>query len=183
VAVATWLLRRHGQRWSALGVVRPASLRVAAVWTVGLTVADVLVVPLAISILADALRMPTQHLEAFAGLRGNLLRYLVLLVPVSWGAAAFGEELLFRGFLARRLTEAFGGTARAEVLANVIQAALFALGHAYLGPRGVLNAGALGLLAGWCYRANGRNLWPLFIAHGLVDSVGMTVLFLGLQHA
>ena len=62
VAVATWLLRRHGQRWSALGVVRPASLRVAAVWTVGLTVADVLVVPLAISILADALRMPTQHL-------------------------------------------------------------------------------------------------------------------------
>jgi hypothetical protein len=63
------------------------------------------------------------------------------------------------------------------------QATLFAFGHAYLGPRGMLNAGALGLLGGLCYLWNGRNLWPLFIAHGLVDSVGLTALFLGLARS
>ena len=26
------------------------------------------------------------------------------------------------------------------------------------------------------------NLWPLFIAHGLVDSVGITALYLGVAH-
>jgi len=183
LALATWLLRRRGQSWGAIGFRRPLSLRTTAAWTVGLLLADMLLVPLATSILGTAFHLPTQHLESFADLRGNTARYLLLLIPISWGTAAFGEELLFRGFLARRLADAFGGSGRAELAAAVGQATLFGLGHAYLGPRGMLNAGGLGLLAGLCYRWNGRNLWPLIVAHGLVDSVGMTVLYLGMQHS
>ena len=62
------------------------------------------------------------------------------------------------------------------------QASLFGLGHAYLGPRGIMNAAAIGLVSGAVYWANGRNLWPLVIAHGLVDSVGLTMLRLGVSH-
>jgi hypothetical protein len=130
-----------------------------------------------------ALDLPPQDLSLFADLRGNTIKYLVLLIPVSWGTAAFGEELLYRGFINRRLTDAFGGTALASGLALVCQAMLFAMAHAYLGARGMLNAGVLALLAGGCYLACGRWMWPLIIAHGMVDSLAMTVLYLGLAHA
>lgn len=183
IAVATFLLRRRGVRWHDLGFRRPPRMRAAALWTASLFLADLLLVPPLVSVVANALHLPAQRLEAFGQLRGNLAFYLLLLIPIGWGSAAFGEELIFRGFLMRRFADAFGGTGRAELAAAGAQATLFALGHAYLGPRGMLNAGTLGLLAGLCYRWNGRNLWPLFIAHGLVDSIGLTALFLGVAHS
>lgn len=182
LVLATILLRRRGTGWRDLGFRRPSSLGGAALWTVGLLLADMLLVPSLVFVLANALHLPAQRLEAFDQLRGNLPLYLELLVPITWGSAGFGEELLFRGFLMRRLTDALGGTGRAELAAVVGQAILFAFGHAYLGPRGMLNAGVLGLFGALFYLWNGRNLWPLFIAHGLVDSVGLTVLFLGIAH-
>ena len=183
LVVATIFLRRRGSGWRDLGCRRPPSLRIAALWTIGLFVADMLLVPSLVFVLGNALHLPAQRLEAFDQLRGNRTLYLELLVPITWGSAGFGEELIFRGFVMRRLTDAIGATARAELAAVVGQATLFACGHAYLGPRGMLNAGALGLLGGLCYLWNGRNLWPLFIAHGLVDSIGLTVLFLGITHS
>jgi uncharacterized protein len=183
LAVATFLLRRRGVGWRDLGCRRPPFMRTAALWTAGLFLADMLLIPPLMSLVANALHLPAQHFEAFSQVRGNLALYLALLLPITWGSAAFGEELIFRGFLARRLADALGGTGRAELAAVVGQATLFAFAHAYLGPRGMLNAGALGLLAGLCYRWNGRNLWPLFIAHGLVDSIAVTVLFLGVAHS
>jgi membrane protease YdiL (CAAX protease family) len=142
-----------------------------------------LLAPPAVTLISNALHLPAQRLEAFAGLQGNLAFYLVLLIPIAWGTAAFGEEIIFRGFILRRLADAFGGGRAAELGALLAQAALFGIGHAYLGPRGVLNAGALGLLAGMCYLINGRNLWPVIVAHGLVDTVGISMLYLGISHA
>ena len=178
-ALATWFLARRGIHWRDLGLGRPKHLGVALGWGLGLFVVDILVLPVIAQQVSDALGFPPQRLGAFSGLVGNTLEYLVLLIPVTWGAAAFGEELVYRGFIYQRLTDAFGGTRSASTIALLTQAALFALGHAYLGPRGMLNAGALGLVAGLAYLANGRNLWPLFIAHGLVDTVGITALYLG----
>jgi CAAX protease family protein len=106
----------------------------------------------------------------------------VLLLPLGWGTAAFGEELIYRGFLNTRLSVAFGGGRSAVALAAVGQALLFGLGHTYLGPLGVMNATAIGLVSGGVYLAGDRNLWPVIIAHGLVDSVGITTLYLGLAH-
>jgi uncharacterized protein len=183
LALATWLLHRRGLSWSDLGCRRPQHIGTAATWAVGLFLVDMLVIPPLMSMLADAFNLSAQNLEAFADLHDNIRRYLLLLIPIGWGSAAFGEELLYRGFIARRLTDGFGGTVNAETAAAFGQATLFALGHSYLGPRGMLNAGALALVAGLGYRWNGRNLWPLFIAHGLVDSVGITALYLGVAHS
>jgi membrane protease YdiL (CAAX protease family) len=183
LALATWLLRRRGLSWRELGLRRPPDFGAMAGWTLALLLVDAILVPQLTAFVGHSLGWPPQHLEAFAELRGNLARYLVLLIPVSWGSAALGEELLFRGFLARRMADALGGTPGAELSANFAQAALFALAHAYLGPRGMLSAGALGLAAGFVWRSGGRNLWPLVIAHGLVDTVGITVLYLGVPHS
>lgn len=181
-ALATWLLFRRGFHWRDLGLRRPDNLRMAAVWGLGLFLVDMLLLPPIIESLSRALSLPPQRLGAFSGLTGNTIQYLVLLVPITWGIAAFGEELIYRGFIYQRLTDAMGRTGWATTVAIPAQAVLFALGHAYLGPRGMLNAGALGLAAGLAYLANGRNLWPMCIAHGLVDTVGITALYLGVAH-
>jgi CAAX protease family protein len=182
LALATWLLARRGVGWRSLGFTRPPDLARAAAWTVGMVLTCSLVLPLLLQAIASALHFPPQNFTRFGNIRGNTLRYLSFLIPLGWGTAAFGEELVYRGFLNTRLSTALGGTPAAEALAGVAQAALFGSAHAYLGPTGVMNATAIGLVAAAVYAADGRNLWPLIVAHGLVDTVGITVLYLGLAH-
>jgi CAAX protease family protein len=182
LATCTWLLRRHGGGWRDLGLVRPIPWRRTIFWTIGLFVAAMLLPGLLARPLADSLGFAAQRFDAFADLRGNLGLYLLLLIPVGWGAAAFGEELIYRGFVFARLTQALGGSRLAGACALLLQASLFALGHTYLGPRGMLNAGLLGLLSGGVYVVNGRMLWPLIFAHAAVDSMGLTALYLGVSH-
>ena len=182
LALATWLLRRRAVRWRDLGLRSPTLFGGAAAWTVGLFVVDLFLLPAILEPLCGALGMAPQNLHAFDDLKGNTPKYLLMLLPITWGTAAFGEEIIYRGFIFTRLTDALGRTRWAIAVALLIQAVLFSLGHVYLGPRGMINAGALGLVAGLVYVTNGRNLWPLIIAHGLVDSVGITVLYLGIAH-
>ena len=184
VGVATLLLRRRGSGWRELGASRPASWRASIAWAVGLAVACLVASPLVVAVVDHLVALPPQDLSRFAALKGDTLRYLIMLVPVAWGAAAFGEELLYRGFLLRRAMALFGGeTAVARATAALAQAALFGAMHAYLGPRGMLNAGVVGVLSAAAYFANGRNLWALFLAHGLIDTLGITLLYLGIGHA
>jgi CAAX protease family protein len=183
LALATWLLARDGSSWRTLGFVRPLDLGRAAAWAIGTFLVVMLVLPAILQPIAHALALAPQDFSRLGDLRGSTLRYLIFLIPIAWGTAAFGEELVYRGFLNARLTTAFGAGRGAVALAAVMQALLFGAGHAYLGPLGVLNASAIGLVSACAYLANGRNLWPVIIAHGLVDSVGLTVLRLGLAHA
>ena len=67
--------------------------------------------------------------------------YLWMLIPVSWGSAAFGDELLVRGFMQYRLTGIMG--VRAAV---VLQALIFALAHFYQGLAGMINVFFVGLI-------------------------------------
>jgi membrane protease YdiL (CAAX protease family) len=165
-----------------VGFVRPPHLGQAAAWTAGTFLVLIAVLPAVLEPIASALALPPQHLERLGDIRGNTARFLVLLLPLGWGTAAFGEELLYRGFLITRLIRVFGSGRLAVVAAALGQAALFGLVHLYLGPRGVLNAFAIGLVSAGVYAADGRNLWPLILAHGLVDTVGLTAIRLGAAH-
>jgi hypothetical protein len=179
VGLATWLLHRRGMGWSALGLRWPPSVGRTAAWTAALFLVQFLVVPAVVVPIVRALHASAHEAEVFATLRGNTTQYLIMLLPVTWGAAAWGEEMLFRGFLATRIADSLGGAAAAIAVAVVVQASVFGLCHSYLGLQGMLNAGFLGLAAGAAYVASGRNLWPPIIAHGLIDSIGLTLLYLG----
>jgi hypothetical protein len=97
--------------------------------------------------------------------------YLVAwIVIVAWGSAAFGEELLWRGFLMDRLERLPGLRGHTAAVLS-IQAGLFGLPHLYQGWSGVIVTGAVGLILGWMRLRTRGNLWPLIIAHGLVDTV------------
>jgi len=180
VIAATLLLRHRGSSWHAIGLARPSSLRAFIGWSVLTYVSCMVVVVIANVVMQLFTRLPPQDLSKFAAIRGNTPLYRYMLFPVTWGAAAFGEEMLFREFMATRLLVIIGNdgfTARA--LAVIGQAVLFAACHMYLGPRGVIDAGLLGVMFSTLYFRNGRNLWPLFIAHGLIDTVSLTLLYFG----
>lgn len=183
VAASTWLLHRKGESWRSLGWRRPENIGVAIAWTIGTAFLLLAVLPVILEPVGNALRLPPQHLERLGNLQTDTLRFLVLLLPLGWGTAAFGEELLYRGFFNTRLIRLFGRGRSAVVFAAFGQAVLFGLVHSYLGPLGVLNAFAIGLVAAAVYALNGRNLWPLIIAHGLVDTFGLTMLRLGVAHS
>jgi membrane protease YdiL (CAAX protease family) len=111
-----------------------------------------------------------RDLSAFDFLRGDAGAFFKLL-PLVWLSAAFGEEIVFRGFLIGRLETAFGGASRATTAASVVLSTLlFAFAHAYQGPTGIVITGVLGFVFAVIYVACGRNLWINILAHGVYDT-------------
>jgi uncharacterized protein len=171
---ATLFLHRQGIGWRALGLRRMQlgrfiylTLAVLGViyLTIGLVITPLLrwlgAPPVDASILVDVIE-------------GDLTQYLLFLIPVAWGSAAFGEELLLRGFVLDRFALLFG-----THTAVVLQALLFSLGHAYQGITGVVGIFFVGVAFGAVYLRAGRNLWPAIIAHGIIDTISITLIYLG----
>lgn len=50
--------------------------------------------------------------------------------------------------------------------------------HLYQGLGGALMTGAVGVLFGVLYLVMKRNLWPLIIAHGIIDTLTLTQIYL-----
>jgi len=177
-----WRLRASGENWAALGFRRPASVLRLLLVACGLYLAVLAAVSMLVLPLAQALGWPPQSLGRFAAIRGEPWR-LALLLLTAWSSAAFGEEILFRGFLQGRLQRLLGAGAARSALAIAIQGAIFGLCHAYLGMRGMANATVVGLVFGSALIACRGNLWPLILAHGLTDSVTLVLLYRGIPVA
>jgi len=119
-----------------------------------------------------------RDLSRFATLIGNLPQFLYVM-PLVWISAAFGEEFLYRGFILENVRRILGGGNRAMVAAIIDQAVLFGGDHAYQGPVGMIPIGVGGIVYGLLYWAGGRCLWPLILGHGVVDTIGFTIIFKG----
>lgn len=172
---ASIYLRRSGMPWRRLVAARRLGIGAVGAWTI-VALGGALPAAYAVTWAGQTfLGLPPTDVSRFLDLvEGNLVMYAWYLVPVAWGSAAIGEELLCRGFLLHRL-EGLTGTS----VAVVLQAAIFAAAHFYQGITGVVAIFALALVFGAVYMRNGRNLVPLIIAHGLIDTWAMTALYLG----
>jgi uncharacterized protein len=113
--------------------------------------------------------------EAMAGDLGTALLWLGLV----WTWAAFGEEFVYRGYLLTRAADLGKGSAGAYLAGMVFVAVLFGYGHFYKGPAGVVDSAVAGLAFGAAYLISGRNLWASVLAHGFVDTYGVTALYFG----
>lgn len=129
----------------------------------------------------DMSATPTGVEDRFAGTTGNLPRYLMWL-GLGIVSGGLGEEIFFRGYLMRRVEGILPASALRPVLMVVLPALMFGAVHFYYqGLRGLLSIAVIGFAMGTLYLLYKRNLWPLIIAHALVDSIGFTALYLGLD--
>ena len=180
--IILWLWR-SGVDLAQFGLVMPRRWLTMIGWGIALAVVSIMVDSLVRSVatpLIVAWTGANPHLdaEAFAAIRGNTGIYL-LTIPAVWMFAAFGEEFIFRGYLLTRIAQIFGQSRLAWGAAIVVQAVLFGLSHWYQGPVGMVPIGVGALVSGVATTAWGRNLWPAMIAHGLVDTLGITMLYMG----
>jgi membrane protease YdiL (CAAX protease family) len=176
LAVSTWRLHHAGIGWDELGLRMPENLWIAVAWVAALYMGAGLTKIFIIDPLGKALSWPPINFSRFSTLPGNAA-FLAAGLLLVWVQAAFGEELVFRGFLLTRLELLLGGALSATATAVVGQALLFGVAHWYLGPRGVTTAGITGLLLGVVYLVDGRNLVPLIGAHGLADSLSLIAIY------
>ena len=114
-------------------------------------------------------------LTRFDGLKGNWPLYLEIL-PMVWLSAGFTEEFLFRGFLFNRLLMIMGRGPLPFVIAALIQAALFSIGHIYQGWPGVVQVAMISFFLLAASRVLKGNLWPAIVMHGLIDTVSLGIL-------
>lgn len=181
LAVTTWLLAGRGRRWADLGLAWPASWkRTAGLVAAGLLAAylgnGVIVLPL-----DHVLHLAPPDLKAVAPVVGTPSGYAFMLA-LTWTTVAFGEEMLFRGFLTARLETLFGAGRPAAGLAWLAQGVLFGLMHSYQGAGGVLTTAWVGLALGGVRLAARRNLAACIVLHGLIDTIGLTAVFFVLTH-
>jgi len=177
LVVAIIAMRPLGRRWSDYGMNRALPAWKVLLYAIAAFVGIMLLmqyvlVPVIYRI--DATPPDISHLLA---VRANTVGYVVVLVGV-WLTAAFGEEMLFRGFIMNEMAAAFGGGRTAWISSALVIGVFFAFGHAYQGLSGILITGSIGLLLNFLYLAVGRNLWVLILVHGLIDTYSMTRIYL-----
>ena len=117
-------------------------------------------------------------LDVFRSLTGHWKPTLVYLV-LAWTLAAFGEEMVYRGYLMNRVADFLNRTRTAWIVSLLFVHFGFGLAHAYQGWTGVIDEGLMGFLLGIMYLRTGRNLAVPIVAHGIQDSIDFILIFLG----
>jgi membrane protease YdiL (CAAX protease family) len=101
------------------------------------------------------------------------------MIALIWILAAFGEELVYRGYLMNRVADLGRGTGTAWVTSLILISAIFGLSHYSQGLTGIIEEGSDGLILGLIYLACRRNLAIPIVTHGVCDTIDIILLFLG----
>jgi membrane protease YdiL (CAAX protease family) len=117
-------------------------------------------------------------LDMFHQLRGNIAVTLIF-IALAWTLAAFGEEMVYRGYLMNRVADLMNRTPAAWIVSLFVVHIAFGLAHAYQGITGIIDEGLMGFLLGVIYLRTGRNLAVPIIAHGVSDTIDFILIYLG----
>ena len=107
----------------------------------------------------------------FGDLKGNWIHFFTIIPFILLQSAL--EELLDRGFLINWFERLFSKTSFATSIAVVLQAMIFGFRHSYDISERSITVGIIGLVMGIAYVKFGRNLWPLIIAHCILNTMSM----------
>jgi len=178
--VVGWIsLRLREGGWRAVGLTRPKN------WS------RIVLVALAIAILNQALSeyvtVPlvkhftgqSPDLSEFKPLIGNMKLALTAVVIV-WTFAAFGEEMVYRGYLLRRAADLGERSKVAYWIGLAYISVLFGVGHYYQGPAGVIDTTMSSIIFGSAYLLYGRNLWVPILGHGFSNTIAICLVYFNL---
>ena len=184
--MAHWRLRASQKTWGDLGLRLPTSWLRLAGWTlfalVATTAAGAISGGIAENLFAEQAAHTAAHSESrFASLPGNPLVLAYWLV-VAWVIGGFVEEMVFRAYLITRFEVLFQGIPFGVFFAVIVPAVLFGQQHFYYqGLSGAVATGTVGLVSGALYIWLKRGLLPLIVSHGLANTVGLTLIYAGMQ--
>lgn len=169
-----------GKPFSALGFQRQKFtaknlLVLAPLTAFGLFVFYVAVVVPSIEILTG---VPIDY-SSMEQVRGNLPTAIIWLLIV-WATAAFGEEIIFRGYLMRQFVK-FLGEGKVSLVMNILLiSAFFGYMHWQQGITGQIVAGSTGALLGIIFYIRKYDLWFNVIVHGVFNTLGILSFYFGL---
>jgi len=173
-------IRLRNGGWAAMGLRRPASWARVVQIALGAAALRIALGEWVVDPLTSRFWPPAVAPEGIESIKGDLGTALVWLLIV-WTFAAFGEEFGYRGYLLTRAADLGRRSPAAFWVGMVLVSVLFGYGHYYKGPAGIVDSGVAGLILGAAYLLSGRNLWASILAHGFIDTFGVTVLFFGLD--
>jgi hypothetical protein len=180
VIIGSKLLGQQASSWLDLGLKRPASwfktILLGLVALVGALFLFVATQNIAATII-DSLGVGSLELDQsrFNPIQSNLPLFALMIV-LAWTTIAFGEEMFYRAFLITRMLDF---TQMGQWSAILIAGLIFGLVHFAEGPVGILANASFGVLFGWIYIRSGFNLWITIIAHGMINTLRFTLLFMG----
>ncbi|WP_459211495.1 CPBP family intramembrane glutamic endopeptidase [Aquimarina rhabdastrellae] len=115
-------------------------------------------------------------LSSFDDIRNNIVGYIIMTV-VIWVFAAFGEELLFRGYYMKHLAQLLGNTNYAWLASAIIVSIYFGLSHSYQGLAGIIGVGLWHFAVSLVFYKKRNDLISPILIHGFYDMIGLTLLF------
>lgn len=186
LVLLTLYMRRQGRTWRNYGLkplegIRPKLMLIpqALLVAIGFVMAVGTVLVLANIVEISALAQVSEGVESrFGEVRDNLPKFMMW-IGIVWVSAAFGEEVFFRGYLVTRLQEALPSSRLATIIAVLIPALIFGYGHYhYQGFRGFVMTGLIGLSFSISFLLLKKNLWPIILVHGVVDTLAFAALYL-----
>ncbi|WP_456438218.1 CPBP family intramembrane glutamic endopeptidase [Psychroserpens sp.] len=175
--IATWRMKARNVTWKDLGLRKPESFKKTLFVIIGILIAIVLSI-MAFEMIKDYLPFSLEQknysensASKFGNLKGNWLLFFTIMPAVLLESML--EELLDKGFLINWFEKLFSKTTIATILAVILQALIFGFRHSYdLSDRSI-RVGLIGLIMGIVYVKFGRNLWPLIIAHCILNTMSM----------
>ena len=175
--ITIWRMKVRNITWKDLGLRKPKSLLKTLLVTIGILIA----IPILIivfqqiqNILPINLSPDTSSQDAvskFGDLKGNWIHFFTIIPFILLQSAL--EELLDRGFLINWFERLFSKTSFATSIAVLLQAMIFGFRHSYDISERSITVGIIGLVMGIAYVKFGRNLWPLIIAHCILNTMSM----------
>jgi len=172
-SLSLWL---RGLTWRDLGLRRSKAWWKIALWAILATFLIAVVINLLVQPLVGRLTNKVPDNARFDVVRGNLKVLLVWLVAV-WTIVAFGEEMVFRGYLINRIADLVGRNRTGWILSLLGSSLIFGIGHGYQGLTGIITTGSIGLLLGVVFLVSKRNLWVNIVSHGLIDTISLVALY------
>jgi membrane protease YdiL (CAAX protease family) len=173
IGATIWL---RGEGLVSLGFFPPANWRTTVLWSILFGVVIQFLSTLVIEPFSDKVTKSTTDHSSFDSLRGNLMNFLLILAGV-WVVVVFLEEIIFRGYMMGDIAKLIG-TSKIALAANLIlTSVLFGLAHWYQEKSGVLSTGIIGAMLGILFIASGFNLWLPILTHGIIDTVGLFLIY------
>ncbi|WP_421764610.1 CPBP family intramembrane glutamic endopeptidase [Ekhidna sp.] len=171
VGVATFLLYYRKQSWRDIGLIKPDNIwRMLGI--AGITFISTIVCIILYEIISSGPEETSGVVEEITRVVEKSLAFQIFIVIIIWTESLL-EELQDRGFSLNRFESLFGNKLISTILAVFIQAVIFGFRHSYdLSDRSI-TTGMIGLVFGIVYVVSGRNLWPLIIAHVILNSMSI----------